>query len=74
MCALSLEAECSIEVKEEAFKKRILQGQQLFTPLGSCVMDNVTLLSAMCDAVEREAAQLPAPAAPTEEPRRVAIL
>ena len=32
------------------------------------------VLSAMCDAVKSEATQLPAPAAPTEEPRRVAIL
>ena len=40
-----------------------------FTPSGSCLMDNTTLLSAMCDVVEREATQLPTPAAPTEEPR-----
>ena len=33
-----------------------------------------TLLSATCDAVEREAAQLPTPAASTEEPQRVANL
>ena len=32
------------------------------------------VLSAIYDAVESEATQLPAPAAPTEEPRRVAIL
>ena len=32
------------------------------------------VLSAMCDAAESEATQLPAPAAPTGEPRRVAIL
>ena len=32
------------------------------------------VLSAMCDAVESEATQLPAPTAPTGEPRRVAIL
>ena len=61
-----LEMECSIEAEKEALTRRILQVQQLFTPPGSCLMDNATLLSAMCDAVERDA--------PTEEPQRVAIL
>ena len=52
----------------------ILQVQQLFTPPGSCLMDNATLLSTTCDAIEREATQLPAPAVPTEEPQSAAIL
>ena len=69
-----LEAECSIEAEKEALMRRIRQVQQLFTPPGSCVMDSATLLSVTCDVVEREATQLPAAAAPTEEPQRVAIL
>ena len=69
-----LEAECSIEAEKETTTRRILQVQQLFTPPGSCLVDYATLLSATSDAVEREATQLPAPAAPTEEPRRDAIL
>ena len=69
-----LEAECSIEAEKEALMRRIRQVQQLFTPPGSCLMDNTTLLRATRDAVEREATQLPTAAAPTEEPRRVAIL
>ena len=52
----------------------ILQVQQLFTPPGSCLMDNATLLSTTCDAIEREATQLPAPAVPTEETQSAAIL
>ena len=36
----SLEAECSIEAEKEALTRRILQVQQLFTPPGSCLMDN----------------------------------
>ena len=54
--------------------RRILQVQQLFTPPGSCLMDNATLMSAVCDTIEREATQLLAPAAPTEEPWKVVIL
>ena len=69
-----LEAECSIEAEKEALMRRILQVQQFFTPPGSCLMDNATLLSTMCAALEREATQLPTPAVPTEEPRRIAIL
>ena len=67
-----LEVECSIEAEKEALTRRILQVQQLFTPPSSCLVDNATLPSATCDAVEREATQLLAPAAPTEEPLRVA--
>ena len=69
-----LEAECSIEAEKETLTRQILPIQQLFTPPGSCLVDNATLLGAMCDAVEREATQLPAPAARTKEPQRVAIL
>ena len=69
-----LEAECSIEAEKEALTGRILKVQQLSTPPGSCLMNNTTLLSTTRDTVEREATQLPAPAVPTKEPRRVAIL
>ena len=63
-----LEAECSTEVETGTLTRRLLQFQQLFVP-PCCLIDNVTHLNAMCDAVEGEATQLPAPAAPTEEPR-----
>ena len=87
-----LEVKCCIEAEKEALTRQILQVQQLFTPPGSCLVDNATLsclvdnatlsclvdnatlLSATCDAAEREATQFPTPAAPTNEPRRVAIL
>ena len=58
-----LEAEYSIEAEKEALTRRILQVQQLFTPPGSCLMDNATLLSDTWDAIERETTQLLAPAA-----------
>ena len=48
---------------------RIPQVRQILRPPSSCLVNNATLLNAMCDAVEREPAQLPAPAAPTEWPR-----
>ena len=38
-------------------------------PPGSCLVDSATLLNAMCDAVEREPTQLPAPAVATESCR-----
>ena len=63
-----LETKCSTEAEKEPLTRRILQVRQLLTPPGSCLIDNATLVNAMCDAVEREATQLPAPAAPTEEP------
>ena len=69
-----LEAECSTEAEKEALTRRILQVRQLLTPPGSCLMDNATLLNAMCDAVEREATQLPAHAAPAEEPRSASFM
>ena len=69
-----LEAKCSIEVEKEALTRQILQVQQLFTPPGSCLVGNATLLSATCEVVEREATQLPVTAVPTEQPRTVAIL
>ena len=69
-----LEAECSIEAEKEALTRQIRQVQQLFMPPGYCLMDHAILLNATCDAVEREATQLPTAAAPTEEPQRVAIL
>ena len=48
-----LEAKCSIEAEKEALTRQILQVQQLFTPPGSCLMDNGTHIRAMCDdAVE----------------------
>ena len=38
-----LKAECSIEAEKEALTRRILQVQQLFTPPGSCLVDNAIL-------------------------------
>ena len=61
-----LQAEWSTVAEKEALTSRIPQVQQLLRPPSSCVIDNATLLNAMCDAVEREPTQLPAPAAPTE--------
>ena len=43
--------------------------RQLLRPPSSCLVDNMTLLNAMRDAVEREPTQLPTPAAPAEWPR-----
>ena len=77
-CALRvcyrLEAKCNIEEENKALTRRILQVQQIFTPPGSCLVDNATLLGATCAAVEQEATQFPTPAMPTDEPQRVAIL
>ena len=64
-----LQAEWSTVADNEALTSRIPQVGQLLRPPCSCLVDNATLLNAMCDAVEREPTQLPA--APTEWPRRV---
>ena len=40
-----------IEAKKEALARRILQVRQLLTLLGTCLIDNATLLNAMCDAL-----------------------
>ena len=66
-----LQAEWSTVAEKEALTSRV-QVLQLLMPPGSCLIDNSTLLNAMCDAVAREPTQLPAPAAPTKWPRRVA--
>ena len=55
-----LQAEWSTVAEKEALPSRIPQVRQLFRPPGSCLVDNSTLLNAMCDAVEREPTQLPA--------------
>ena len=38
-----------IEAKKEALAWRILQVRQLLTPPGTSLIDNVTLLNALCD-------------------------
>ena len=40
-----------VETKKEALARRILQVRQLLTPLGTCLIDNATLLNTMCDAL-----------------------
>ena len=60
-----LQAEWSTAAEKEALTSRILQVRQLLKPPGSFLVDNSTLLNAMCDAVEREPTQLPATDAPT---------
>ena len=40
-----------VEAKKEALARRILQVRQLLTPPGTCLIDNATLLNAMCDAL-----------------------
>ena len=67
-----LQAEWITVAEKEALTSRIPQDRQLLRPPGSSLVDNSTLLNAMCDAVEREPTQLPATDAPTEWPRRVA--
>ena len=47
-----LEVECSIKAEKEALTRQILQVQQPFTPPSSCLVNNATLLSTTCDAVE----------------------
>ena len=68
-----LQVEWSTVAEKEALTSRIPQVRQLLRPPSSCLVDNATLLNAMCDAVEREATQLPALASPTEWPRRVFV-
>ena len=67
-----LQAEWSRVAEKEALTSRIPQVRQLLRPPGSFLVNNSTLLNAMCDAVEREPTQLPATDAPTEWPRKVA--
>ena len=66
-----LQVEWSTVAEKEALTSGIPQVRQFLRPPSSCLVDKATLLNAMCDAVEREPTQLPAPAAPTEWPRRV---
>ena len=40
-----------VEAKKEALARRILQVRQLLTLPGNCLIDNATLLNAMCDAL-----------------------
>ena len=40
-----------VEVKKEALARRILQVRQLLTLPGTCLIDNATILNAMCDAL-----------------------
>ena len=40
-----------VEAEKEALARRILQVYQLLTPPGTCLIDNATLLNAMCDAL-----------------------
>ena len=40
-----------VEAKKEALARRILQDRQLLTPPGTCLIDNATILNAMCDAL-----------------------
>ena len=40
-----------VEAKKEALARRILQVRQLLTPPGTCLIDNATILNAMCDAL-----------------------
>ena len=40
-----------LEAKKEALARRILQVRQLPTPPGTCLIDNATILNAMCDAL-----------------------
>ena len=37
-----------VEAKKEALARQILQVRQLLTPPGTCLIDNATLLNAMC--------------------------
>ena len=67
-----LQAELSTVAEKEALTSRIPQVRQLLRPSGSFLVDNSTLLNAMCDAVERKPTQLLVTDAPTEWPRRVA--
>ena len=39
-----------VEAKK-ALARRILQVRQLLTPPGTCLIDNATILNAMCDAL-----------------------
>ena len=64
-----LQAAWSTVAEKEALTSRIPQVRQLLRSPGSCLVDNSTLLNAMCDAVEREPTQLLAPVVPTERPR-----
>ena len=40
-----------VKAKKEALVRRILQVRQLLTPPGTCLIDNATILNAMCDAL-----------------------
>ena len=40
-----------VEAKKEALARRILQVRLFLTPPGTCLVDNATLLNAMCDAL-----------------------
>ena len=40
-----------VEVKKEALARRILQVRQLLMPPGTCLINNATILNAMCDAL-----------------------
>ena len=40
-----------MEAKKEALARRILQVCKLLTPPGTCLIDNATILNAMCDAL-----------------------
>ena len=40
-----------VKAKKEALARRILQVRQLLTPPGTCLIDNATILNAMCNAL-----------------------
>ena len=40
-----------VEAKKEALARRILQFRQLLTPPGTSLIDNATLLNALCNAL-----------------------
>ena len=40
-----------VKAKKEALARRILQVCQLLTPPGTCLIDNATILNAICDAL-----------------------
>ena len=40
-----------VKAKKEALARRILHVRQFLTPSGTCLIDNATILNAMCDAL-----------------------
>lgn len=51
-----IETECETEAEKEALSMRLQRMRELLSPDGSGLIDNGTLLHAMCDIVEREIA------------------